>query len=153
LARSNPWTMGTLPYEPSKQEASVRSRRVDEKDVQAVEKKREADKDAIIQELRSLGVPIRATGKVLLERRVSRDIAFEVLRREKGIGMPGKAHWRPAVRAIYTQHFKRAMEEFGLWMADPDNEEWQKNRNLPIEAESVIEQVQEFQDRIVPGGA
>jgi len=145
--------MGTLPYEPSKQEASVRSRRVDEKDVQAVEKKREADKDAIIQELRSLGVPIRATGKVLLERRVSRDIAFEVLRREKGIGMPGKAHWRPAVRAIYTQHFKRAMEEFGLWMADPDNEEWQKNRNLPIEAESVIEQVQEFQDRIVPGGA
>lgn len=153
LSRNNPWTMNTLPYEPSRQEASIRSRRVDEKDVQAVEKKREADKAAIIQELRSLGVPIRATGKVLLERRVSRDIAFEVLRREKGIGMPGKAHWRPAVRAIYTQHFKKVMEELGMWMADPDNDKWQEDRNLPIEAASVIKRVQEFQDRIVPDGA
>lgn len=153
LSRNNPWTMNTLPYEPSRQEASIRSRRVDEKDVQAVEKRREADKTVIIQELRSLGVPIRDTGKVLLGRRVSRDIAFEVLRREKGIGMPGRAHWRPAVRAIYTQHFKNAMEELGIWMADPDNDEWREDRNLPIEAASVIKRVQEFQDRIVPDGA
>ena len=153
LSRNNPWTMNTLPYEPKKTEASLRARRISERDVKAIEVKRNADKKAIEEELRALGVPIRATGKVLLERRVSRDIAFEVLRREKGIGMPGKAHWRPAVRAIYTQHFKKAMEELGVWMADPDNEEWEEDRNLPIEAASVIKKVQEFQDRIVPDGA
>lgn len=153
LSRNNPWTMQTLPYEPNRREASIRSRRVDEKAVKVVEKEREAQKTVIIQELRSLGVPVRAKGKVLLQRRVSRDIAFEVLRREKGIGMPGKAHWRPAVRAVYTQHFKSAMEELGVWMADPENEAWREDRNLPIEAASVIKRVQEFQDRIVPGGA
>lgn len=153
LARNNPWTMQTLPYEPNRREAGIRAKRVDEKSVQAVEKEREAQKSVITQELRALGVPIRETGKVLLQRRVSRDIAFEVLRREKGIGMPGKAHWRPAVRAVYTQHFKSAMEELGLWMADPGDERWQEDRNLPIEAASVIKRVQEFQDRIVPGGA
>ena len=153
LARNNPWTMQTLPYEPKKEEASIRARRVDEKYVQVVEKKIEARKAVIIQELRSLGVPIRETGKVLLQRRVSRDIAFEVLRREKGIGMPGKAHWRPAVRAVYTQHIKSALRELGQWMSDPENEEWREDRNLPIEAASIIKRLQEFQDRIVPDGA
>ena len=153
LERNNPWTMNTLPYEPKKPEASIRARRVDEQDVKRIEQERNADKRTIISEIRSLGVPIREKGKVLLERRVSRDIAFEVLRREKGIGMPGKAHWRPAVRAVYTQHFKSAMEKLGLWMADPENEEWEEDRNLPIEAASVIKRVQEFQDRIVPDGA
>jgi len=153
LERNNPWTMNTLPYEPKRVEASLRARRVDEQDVKRIEQQREADKSKIISELRSLGVPIRAEGKVLLERRVSRDIAFEVLRREKGIGVPGKAHWRPAVRAIFTQHFKRAMEELGPWMADPKDEGWEEDRNLPIEAASVIKRVQEFQDRIAPDGA
>lgn len=153
LERNNPWTMDTLPYEPRKDEASLRARRIDESLVKKVEEERKADRARIVSELRSLGVPIRATGKVLLERRVSRDIAFEVLRREKGIGMPGKAHWRPAVRAIYTQHFKKAMEELGVWMVDPENEQWKERRNLPPETASVIKRVQEFQDRIVPGGA
>lgn len=152
LERNNPWTMDTLPYEPRKDEASIRARRIDEGLVKKVEEERKADKARVISELRSLGVPIRATGKVLLERRVSRDIAFEVLRREKGIGMPGKAHWRPAVRAIYTQHFKKAMEELGLWMVDPENGQWKERRNLPPEVASVLKRVQEFQDRIVPGG-
>jgi len=153
LERNNPWTMDTLPYEPKKDEAGIRARRVDENDVKKIEEQRKADKTRIVSELRSLGVPIRDTGKVLLERRVSRDIAFEVLRREKGIGMPGKAHWRPAVRAIYTQHFKKAMEDLGVWMVDPENEQWKERRNLPAEVASVIRRVQEFQDRIVPGGA
>lgn len=153
LERNNPWTMDTLPYEPKKDEASIRARRVDESDIKKVEEQRTADKAKIISELRSLGVPIRETGKVLLERRVSRDIAFEVLRREKGIGMPGKAHWRPAVRAVYTQHFKKAMEELFVWMVDPEDTRWKENRDLPVESSSVIKRVQEFQDRIVPGGA
>ena len=153
LERNNPWTMDTLPYEPKKDEASIRARRVDESDVKKIEEQRRSDKATIISELRSLGVPIRDTGKVLLERRVSRDIAFEVLRREKGIGMPGKAHWRPAVRAVYTQHFKKAREELMVWMVDPEDEQWKENRNLPVESASVIGKVQEFQDRIVPGGA
>lgn len=152
LQRNNPWTMNTLPYEPTKREALVRSRRVSEKDAKSIEQMREKDRAAITAELRGLGVPIRATGKVLLERRVSRDIAFEVLRREKGIGMPGKAHWRPAVRAIFTQHLKKTMKELGAWMSDPDNAEWKQRSDLPVEAASVIERVQAFQDRIAPGG-
>lgn len=153
LERNNPWTLNTLPWEPTRREASLRARRVSADDVKQVEAQRERDKAAIIAELRPLGVPIRPKGKVLLQRRVSRDIAFEILRREKGIGMPGKAHWRPAVRAIFTQHLKQVMQELAPWMSDSENGDWEKPMNLPAEAPSVIKRVQEFQKRIVPGGA
>ena len=153
LERNNPWTMSTLPYEPGRSEASIRSRRIDADMVKDIEQQRMFDRREVVRELRGLGVPIRPAGKVLLERRVSRDLAFEILRREKGIGVPGKAHWRPAVRAIYTQHFKNAMEELGVWMADPENEDWKQRENLPAEVPSVIKRLQEFQDRIVPDGA
>lgn len=151
LERNNPWTMDTLPYEPQRREATVVSRRVSEKDVRRIETERRQNIRDVVVELRRAGAQIRPKGKVLLERRVSRDLAFEVLRREKGIGGPGKAHWRPAVHAVYTQHFKNAMEKLGVWMSDPDNNKWKEDKNFPEEETSMIERVQEFQDRIVPG--
>jgi len=151
LSRNNPWTMQTLPYEPERKEASIRARRVDEKIVKEIERQREAKRREVNNELRSLGVPLREAGRVLLSRRVSRDIVFEVLRREKGIGMPGKAHWRPAIRAVYTQHFNDIMKELGKWMSDPENEDWRRSRTLPVEAASIIKRVGEFQDRVAPG--
>lgn len=153
LARNNPWTMATLPWEPTRREASLVSRRVNEQDVKDIEQQRQLDRPAIVAELRELGVSIRPKDKVLLGRRVTRDLAFEILRREKGIGVPGHAHWRPAVQAIFSQHLKKTMKELAPWMSDPENEEWEARQNLPVEAASVIKRVQEFQKRIVPGGA
>ena len=110
LWRSNPWTMETLPFEPSKRVATIISRRVRAKEAYAVEQARRAQRPQIDRELRTLGVSIQRKHPVLLERRVERDLAWEVTRREFGIGdAPHLAHWRPAMRYAKTVLAKQVL--------------------------------------------
>lgn len=152
LERWNPWTMDTLPYEPDRRAASMMSRRVTEREVRPIESEKRRILPEVNNELRALGIPLRPKGKVTLSRRVTRDLAFEVLRYELGIPpVPGRAHWKPAIRQvpiIAGNQFKRLQDWFSL----PSDQTYRSARDLPYEKASVIKRIQRFQ-KLVGGGA
>lgn len=149
LERNNPWTMDTLPYEPSRFEASMLSRRVTEKEARQIEMWRREDLRAIRIELKDLGVQLRPPAKVLLSRRVTRDIAFEVLRYEFGIApIQGRAHWKPALRTVPNIGVKKALKELEDWLAKPSDLGYRSAEDLPYEKASVVKRIQRFQNLV-----
>lgn len=152
LERNNPWTMDTLPYEPDRFEASMLSRRVTEREARQIEMLRRQDLPMIRIELRGLGVQLRPPAKVLLSRRVTRDIAFEVLRREFGIPpIPGRSHWKPAIRAVPNTITKRTLKKLEDWLAKPSDMGYQAAEDLPYEKASVVKRIRRFQDLVAAG--
>ena len=149
LSRYNPWTMDTLPYEPTRREAAITSRRITEREVRPIEADRRRD---VEQELRDLGVQLRPKGKVLLSRRVSRNLAFEILRREFGVPpIRGRAHWRPAVQKV-PRLAEREFKALFRWFAYPGESRYTGVGPLEMEKASVIRRVQKFQDLVAGGG-
>lgn len=152
LERNNPWTMDTLPYEPSRFEASMLSRRVTEKEARQIEMLRREDLRAIRIELKGLGVQLRPTAKVLLSRRVTRDIAFEVLRHEFGIPpIQGRAHWKPAIRTVPNMGTKKALKALEAWLSSPQDLGYRSAEDLPYEKGSVVKRIQRFQGLVAAG--
>lgn len=152
LERENPWTMDTLPYEPSRFEASILSRRVTEREAFQIEMLRKDNLRAVRLELKSLGVQLRPPSKVLLSRRVTRDIAFEVLRYEFGVPpIPGKAHWKPALRAVPDGIAKRALKSLEDWFSKSSDLGYRAAKDLPYEKASVAKRISRFQDLVGAG--
>jgi hypothetical protein len=152
LERSNPWTMDTLPYEPSRFEASMLSRRVTEQEARVIESRRREELPDIRRELKDLGVTLRPAGKVVLSRRVTRDIAFEVLRYEFGIPpMPGRSHWRPAIRMVPNTITKKALKSLERWISSPQDAGFKTAEDLPYEKASVAKRLRRFQDLVAAG--
>jgi len=152
LERSNPWTMDTLPYEPSRFEASMLSRRVTEKEARVIESRRRQELREVRQELKDLGVQLRPPSKALLSRRVTRDIAFEVLRYEFGIPpIPGRSHWKPAIRAVPNTITKRALKSLEKWISSPQDAGFKTAEDLQYERASVAKRLQRFQDLVAAG--
>ncbi len=149
LSRHNPWTMDTLPYEPEKRWASLISRRVTEREIRRVVAARKLEQEAVKRELADAGVrfPPRAH-PVLLARRVSRDIVFEVIRREFGLTQPHVAHWRPSIRRVRDLHVRQVLKTMLRWLTVPSERRWERETNIKIEKASVVRRVRVFQDRV-----
>lgn len=146
LWRSNPWTMGTLPYEPNRREASILSRRVSAREAEKIEKRRLAERPAIDRELVELGKDLSRRDPVLLDRRVTRDLAFEVLRREFGLGdAPHVAHWRPAVRLARTSLPKAVLKSYLRWFTVPSEQRWKKPLKAKVGKPAEAAKVGAFQ--------
>lgn len=146
LWESNPWTMATLPFEPSKRVATIVSRRVSAREVIEIERRRTAERPAIDRQLRDLGeVPAR-TNPVLLDRRVIRDLAFEILRREYGLGdAPHVAHWRPAVRLARGPLVSRVLKSYLRWLSTPSEQRWKRRPQVPFGNPNEVKRLQGFQ--------
>ena len=152
LQRSNPWTMDTLPYEPDRFEAGITSRRVTEKEARKIESMRRAELQKIRVELKGLGVELRPPAKVLLSRRVTRDIVFEVLRHEFGIApVQGRAHWRPAIKMVKGTITKKALKKLEDWIYKPNDLRYMSAEDLPYEKGSVAKRIKRFQDLVASG--
>lgn len=153
LARHNPWTMDTLPYEPERRHASLVSRRVTEREVQAIMAKKKLGQETVKRDLAAVGIRKTArTHAVLLTRRVSRDIAFEVLRREFGLTQPHVAHWRPALKRARSLHVTQVLKKMQRWLTVPGEQRWQRDVEAKPERAATAKRVKEFQDRIAKGG-
>jgi hypothetical protein len=152
LSRENPWTMDTLPYEPTRQEASIVSRQVTPREAREIETYRRRDRHRVVQELRDLGVTnLRPEGKITLSRKVSRDLLFEIVRHEFGIPpIKGRAHWRPILRRVPQSLGLAEFRKLYRWFAFPEEQRWRSIRALPVERASVIKRVQRFQDLMAP---
>ncbi len=146
LSEYNPWTMGTLPYEPSKLAASITSRRVRANEVAEIERRRTLDRVAVDPQLKELGKTPSRKDSVLLERRVIRDLAFEILRREYGLGdAPHVAHWRPAVRLARGTLVKRVLKTYLRWLAVPSERRWRRKPTGPYGNPKEVKRFAGFQ--------
>jgi len=152
LERENPWTMDTIPYEPKRREAEVVSRFVSEREAKAIERDRRKNLESVETELRALGVTVRTKQKVSISRKVSRDVAFEVLRYEFGIPPnPGRAHWRPALRMVIGTDLKHIFKRFEGWVAVPSDRGYKTANDLPFEKASSAKRVRRFQELVSMG--
>jgi hypothetical protein len=151
LMRHNPWTMDTLPYEPTKREARMVSRFVSENEVKAIEKQRNDEMAGVKEELAQIIGQLKPRAKATLDRRVVRDIAFEVLRHEFGVPpVMGRAHWRPAIRAA-QQRTAALLSRMAPWFMDPSNREWMRSGTIPAGNGKLMGAVVEFQDALIGG--
>jgi len=149
LWRSNPWTMDTLPYEPSKRAATLISRRVKARVAGEIDRARKQEMPAIERELRSLGVVLYRKHPVLIERRVVRDLATEVMNRELGLGDdPHVSHWRPAIRYAKTVLAKGLTKRYLRWLAVVSNRQWKQPIVQKAGKVSDAVRVQGFQSHI-----
>lgn len=144
LAKHSPWTMGTLPFEPPPRHASVRAVRATEREVQRIEDMRKKDLPAVKAELAKQQIRIRENTE-RFARRVTRDLAFEVLRREFGIKATHRAHWRPAIRAAATTHADHALKELVRWFTVPSERRWKRNLVIKKEQPAVARRIKRFQ--------
>lgn len=152
LARHSPWTMDTLPYEPEKLWASLVSRRVTESEATRVVATQKKNRELVKRQLADANVRYTPRSHpVLLQRRVSRDIAFEVLRREFGLTKPHVAHWRPALRRARTSHVTAVLKKMLRWFTVPSERRWERDVVAKPERASTAKRVREFQDRIAGG--
>lgn len=110
LEQFSPWTMGTIPFIPRKQEAVLIYRTVRENEVNAISKKRNDHRSEWETALTKAGkkpqkpVVFPPAGKAIP------DLAFEALRIEFGIGPgAGKSHWRPALRLLAKSGVRRML--------------------------------------------
>lgn len=146
LWRANPWTMGTLPYEPPKRVASILSRRVSAREAAEIDRRRTMDLPMVVQELRALGVAITRVHPVRLERRVTRDLAWEVLRREFGLGdAPHVAHWRPTLRYAKTVLARHLFKSYLRWLSVPSEHRWERPLTTKFGKVGDVKRIQGFQ--------
>lgn len=115
LARFGPWTASTLPFLPTRRQATVVFRRVTAREVRGVAKQREDDAPRWRRALARAGV--RAPSKPPMAwasapAGVVPDVAFEALALEFGPLHP-RPHWRPAlreaVRGVNSLHRSREL--------------------------------------------
>lgn len=152
LERLNPWTMDTLPYEPDRRGASILSRRVTEREARIIEFEKKRSMHEVQVELRGLGIALRPKGKVTLSRRVTRDLAYEVMRYEFGIPpVTGRAHWKPAIRQVPVVA-RKEFKKFFKWFSFPSDQTYKSARDLPYEKASAIRRIQKFQNLIAGAG-
>lgn len=146
LWEHNPWTMMTLPFEPSRMGASIVSRRVSNREVAEIERLRMSERPSVDQQLRGLGVvPVRID-PALLDRPVIRDLAFEILRREYGLGdAPHVAHWRPVSRLARGPLVKRVLKSYLRWLAVPSEQRWKRRPRDRFGNPNEVKRVQGFQ--------
>jgi hypothetical protein len=152
LARRNPWTMATLPYEPHRRDASIRSRKVSMREVNKIGAQRKADLPQVKNELKEAGVEMKRLHGALIQRRVTRDIAFEVLRKEFGINTKHQAHWRPAIRAARRRYVTKVLKKLVRWLTVPSERRWKTEVVTQQEKASTVRRIKGFQDHIAAGG-
>ena len=141
--------MDTLPYEPLRREASLLARQVSEREARKLEAQRFRDRTDVVRELKDLGKPIRPKG-VLLKRRVTRDLFFEVCRAEFGVERRSTPHWRPATQALTKVILRKKVADLMGELFNPDSSLLFKRKSYPDAQDSVVKHVQRFQDMMMP---
>jgi hypothetical protein len=151
LARGNPWTADSMPYEPDRKAAFFISRMVSQREADIIRRRHlEASKD-VEAELLEVGIKPVKTTRQLVGRGVTRDLAFEVLRSEFGVNAPNQAHWRPMLKEVRVVHVPRTMKRMFRWFSVPSEKRWMS----PVQAQrgkpAMVKHVQKFQNVVSKG--
>jgi hypothetical protein len=111
------WTPDTLPAEPPRKMASIVARRVSQREFDWAAAESAAKRPAMVDMLNALKIPVLVS-KAEIRRRVELDMGFEVLRAEFGLGgVPGQAHWRPAIKKAVKRFRGVGFARMTDWLA------------------------------------
>lgn len=154
LAEHNPWTMDSLPYEPTHRQATLMTRKVSRREVSRITARRKSEVDSVVSRLKKeAGIDPKRQHSTMLRRRVTRDVAFEVMRREFGVGGKHDAHWRPAIGKARRKFISHLMQrKFIRWLAVPSEMRWKKRDVVKLEKTSV-RRFARFQELVASGGS
>lgn len=158
LARFQPFTMDTMPLNVPRQTAFVIARVVTKAEVDIIRKRLTRLQPKIEKVVATKGKGIISKAAFDLNSSlIFNDMAFQVMRKELGIGLSKKPHWRPSLRFIagdsaFIKKMQMTDESLRLWN-DPKWTGWKK---LGIMQESVdessVEDLEDFQKQIIPNG-
>jgi len=122
LEQYNPWTPDTLPFAPSRKDATTISRMVSKREAMAVAEMRRRQRGQWRKKLDEVGVrEIRKGTRLEVPQKVSSlpDVAFEALRMEFGLGgVSPTPHWRPALLKFSSSGIAELMRDPTLLMAE-----------------------------------
>jgi hypothetical protein len=125
LIKYSPWTVDTLPFMPSKRDATIVKRRVDRKEVKKVRKMRARDKFKWKASLEQSGLRSQTKLKPSDIQALS-DLGHQSVQMEFGLGTRSAPHWRPAVLWAFrggTMGLLQA-EEVRRALTDPRFDKW-----------------------------
>lgn len=158
LARFQPFTMDTMPLNVPRERAFVVARVVTKPEVDVIRSRLDRQKGKIEQAVAKYGKGV--TSKSAFDRNSSlifNDMAFQVLRKELGIGLSKKPHWRPALKFVssnpsFLKRLQASAESIRLWN-DPAWTGWKKLGIIEENVgEATVEDLEYFQDKIMPRG-
>jgi len=145
LKRYEPWTVATIPYEPSLDEADVVVRMVTPREVNMIEVGLRKIVDSVRIKLERLGVALRESPTTLLGRKVLLDLSFFALRIEFGYdGFQYKPHWRPTLRKVKSRGMSDNTQST---MLDPGFDGWKKDPIVKEKVPAQMVHVEDFQER------
>lgn len=158
LARFQPFTMDTMPLDVPRDTAFVVAKVVTKAETDVIRKRLVRMKGLIQRVVTTKGKGIAS--KAAFDRNsalIFNDMAFQVLRKELGIGLSKKPHWRPALKFVASDpgFIKKLMmsdESVRLWN-DPTYSGWKKAGMIQdVVGESSVNDLDDFQKKIVPKG-
>lgn len=156
LMRFQPFTMDTMPLDVPRDTGFVVARVVTKAEVTLVRKRVNQQKNAIVRVVSTKGDGVTSAkafnhNTALLYS----DLAFQVLRKELGIGLAKKPHWRPALLNVRSdasliKNMMMSDESLRLWN-DPSFQGFLKMGILKTTvSESSVEDLDDFQEKIIP---
>lgn len=156
LVQYQPWTLSTLPFVPDPKDATMVKRKVSKREVEAVAKAREDDRQKWLAALQSAGIrPDPPQSRIGKEVKATPDMTYLALRLEFGLGgSRAVAHWRPALGVVKERISKRFQADSGGEFSDAmlnwRDTQWRKWSKLsaPNETLQRISRLQGFQRKI-----
>lgn len=152
LVRYGPWTLKTLPYIPDAKEATIIFMKVEPEQVIKVGKKNKKESKKVRSLLLQNGVKYAHRAEVMKDLHGFNDLEYWTLKKEFGIDARKVSVWRPALRYITKEGYKKIMKkhiELYRTLFDPTFKSYQNiDKGYKIVDESIGDQLINFQDRI-----
>ena len=158
LSRFQPFTMDTMPLEVPRDTAFVVARVVTRAETDLVRKRVQRQKSKIQRVVDKFGRDVRSKRAFdINSAELFNDLAFQVLRKEFGIGLSKKPHWRPSLRFVamddaFVKKLSTSHDSQKLWN-DPNWVGWRKLGKVKSTVpESSVEDLDDFQKKIIAKG-
>ncbi len=147
LVMAGPWPADMVPFRAPRGELKVSSKRLTVVEVNALRNRlRESWKD-LKREAAKRGLEMPKKPESYVGQKVNKNIAFQVLRSEFGVGEPLQPHWRPAVRKV-KKAFPKLWETIRRTVADPSYSGWRARLAEEAMSSQNLRDVVDFQDRL-----
>ncbi len=125
LVLAGPWPADLVPFRPPHGQLRVEALHVSEMETRKLRNRLRETWPALVKEAQKYGLKLLEPGTSFAEQEVGRNLAFQVLRAEFGIGGPVSAHWRPAIRLV-KQKLPTLVKQVERTLTDPGYTGWRR---------------------------
>ncbi len=145
LVKYSPWPSRSVPYEPQ-EDVKAHIKKVSPIEIEKLEKKLFDNWDNIKRDLSGTDIELTDRPIGYVGKQVIRDVVFQVMRIEHGIGDISKPHWKPAVEEM-KKAMPRLMKTIERTLTDPSFP-CTKTIEAVDEFDGDVKKVEKFMDKI-----